>query len=181
MKFIWLIIISASILNLENAMVDTAIMEDYIAPANIKYPYGDEVQFSFNVLDKDANPFPCGDQKAIEKRLGKCPIDRVKLQTIPNPFVECPNYAVVPTLPSSDCDKSQPNLGPGPDVLCKRCDLKLTSDGLGVLIECCYCLDVASPNREADRELKDIQYKAYFIQISNYSSVDVIGSENFDP
>ncbi|CAH1105493.1 unnamed protein product [Psylliodes chrysocephalus] len=153
-------------------------VEEYDIPANTKYPYGDEMQFNFNTLDKNANPFPCEEYTSLEKRLGRCPIDAEKLPVIDNPYTECPDYAVVPIPIDSD---SLPNPKPNPDVLCRRCDLKLTADGVGVLLECNYCLDVPSPLRVADSTVKDIQYKVFFVQIANYTSVEVTGSEYFNP
>lgn len=78
---------------------------------------------------------------------------RINISSFQNPYTECPDYAVVPIPIDSD---SLPNPKPNPDVLCRRCDLKLTADGVGVLLECNYCLDVPSPLRVAVGSIKKI-------------------------
>lgn len=38
---------------------------------------------------------------------------------------------------------------PGPEVQCKRCDLRLTTDSKAVIVECFQCFDIPTPKRPA--------------------------------
>lgn len=65
------------------------------------------------------------------------------------------------------------------DVLCKKCDVQLTPDGAAINLKCLACLDLPSPQRTVNFTEKDVAFTAYYVEIANYTSVLVQGTENF--
>ncbi|KAJ8955751.1 hypothetical protein NQ318_008624, partial [Aromia moschata] len=148
--------------------------ETYDPPGNTKYPFGDEQQ-NVNSLEQDINNVHCVDQKDLKELQGKCPLQEATAEEL-DPYVACPGFDTIP--PPHEIIFST-NEQQAPEVQCKKCDLRLTPDRTAVVVQCSHCFDIPSPDRKANRTEKDILYKAYFIQISNYTSVDVTGTENF--
>lgn len=64
---------------------------------------------------------------------------------------------------------------------CQGCDVQLTPDGTAVNFKCSNCYDLPDTHRDADLSPRDLIYTTYFIEIANYTSVNVSGRENFKP
>nr|CAH7760468.1 unnamed protein product [Callosobruchus chinensis] len=94
-----------------------------------------------------------------------------------DPYQFCPSVPVVP--PPHEIIFSSSGI-PQPKLQCKKCDLRLTEDGKAIVVECFQCYDIPTTTREANKTERNILYKVYFLEIANYTTVEVVGAENFD-
>ncbi|KAJ8924110.1 hypothetical protein NQ315_006892, partial [Exocentrus adspersus] len=147
----------------------------YVPPGNTQYPFGDEKQFNVHALDEDTNQIHCVEQKDIKELEGSCPLKQ-STEEIADPYIACPGYDTFP--PPQEAIYSS-NEKPAPEVLCKKCDLRLTVDNQAVVVECFQCYDIPSSDRQANRTERNILYKVQYVAVANYTSVEVTGWENF--
>lgn len=68
-----------------------------------------------------------------------------------DPYVTCPGYAIFP--PPHEAIYSSDER-PAPEVQCKKCDLRLTTDNTAVIVECFQCYDIPSATRGEAVSLK---------------------------
>lgn len=91
------------------------------------------------------------------------------------PYINCPEFK---SFGLSDTETLGDEIVP-PAVQCKICDVKQTSDNEAVLLSCSHCYDIVAPGQQPRLNEKDILYRIYFIEIANYTSVNITGEENF--
>lgn len=70
-----------------------------------------------------------------------------------DPYIACPGYVKIP--PPHELIFSSGEI-PGPEVQCRKCDLRLTPDNKAVIVECFQCFDIPSSKRPAVSHINQV-------------------------
>lgn len=70
-----------------------------------------------------------------------------------DPYIACPGYVKIP--PPHELIFSSGEI-PGPEVQCRKCDLRLTPDNKAVIVECFQCFDIPSTKRPAVSHINQV-------------------------
>ncbi|KAF7265340.1 hypothetical protein GWI33_021231 [Rhynchophorus ferrugineus] len=148
----------------------------YVPPGNTKYPHGDEHLINTDIACPDINRAICSESQPPIPPQGKCPFppEYPGDMKFTNPYVPCVNFPDLYVLEKGTAS-SEILL---PRIQCKSCDVKQTTDASAVVLYCMECYDLRTPGFEANLTARDILYKVTFMEITNYTSVQVTGREN---
>ncbi|XP_050301629.1 uncharacterized protein LOC126739854 isoform X1 [Anthonomus grandis grandis] len=151
----------------------------YVAPGNIKFPYGDEYYMACDVTAHDINTVICRDLEDRIPEYSRCPYPPADPNDMKqtNPYVPCIEFSHMPGPKPIPLDAQVSST----DAVCTSCDVKVTPDGGAVNMKCIGCHELPTPEHAANGSEKELIFTVYYMEIANYTSVNVQGSENMNP